>query len=70
MVGPLIVLGGRDTALFGATRAAMIGGMMTFGGPPLISGIARIRASLDAFEKGELDSYARAIAMTKLEGWK
>ena len=70
MVGPLIMLGGRDTAVFGATRATMIGGMMTVGGPPLISGIARIRASLDAFEKGELDSYARAIAMTKLEGWK
>jgi len=65
IAGPVIMLGGRDSTLLGAART-----MLTMGGPPLINGIASIRASLDAFDKGELNSYARAIGMTKLDGWK
>jgi hypothetical protein len=65
VAGPVIMLGGRDSTVLGAART-----MLTMGGPPLINGIASIRASLDAFDKGELNSYARAIAMTKLDGWK
>jgi len=61
---PTIVLG-RDTLTMGAGLR-----IATMAGPPLISGLAPIRASLEAFDKGELSSYARAIAMTKTEGWK
>jgi hypothetical protein len=61
---PMIVFG-RDSIMMGG------GGfrIATMAGPPLLSGIAPIRASLDAFDKGELSSYARAIAMTKIDGW-
>jgi hypothetical protein len=36
----------------------------------LISGIVRIRATLEAFKKGELSTFAQAIAMTKIDGWE
>ena len=36
----------------------------------LVSGLASIRASLEAFNAGKLLSYPQAIAMTKIDGWK
>jgi hypothetical protein len=36
----------------------------------LVSGTAPIRAMLDAFARGELTTYAQAIALTKTDGWK
>jgi hypothetical protein len=39
-------------------------------GPMLVSGIASMRATLDAFADNRLNSYAQAIAMTKTDGWK
>jgi len=68
---------GRDSALFGAmtnfsssftTRTfavRAVGGMGS-----LVSGTAPIRAMLDAFARGELTTYAQAIALTKTDGWK
>jgi hypothetical protein len=61
-VSPLVVFS-RDSTMIGASRTVTMG-------PPLISGIANIRGTLEAFDKGELASYARAIAMTKTDGWK
>ena len=54
---------GRDSTMLRATRT------VTVGMPPLLSGIASIRATLEAFDKGDLNSYSHAIAMTKTEGW-
>jgi hypothetical protein len=62
-VSPLIVFS-RDSTMVGSMSRTVTMG------PPLISGIANIRATLEAFDKGELGTYARAIAMTKTEGWK
>jgi hypothetical protein len=36
----------------------------------LVSGIAPIRKSLEAFMNGQLSTYAQAIATTKIDGWK
>src|SRR5262245_11306322 len=46
--------------------------MPTFmiGGSTLVSGIASIRAMLDAFDQGLLRAYPDAIGMTKTSGWK
>jgi hypothetical protein len=35
-----------------------------------VSGIASIKAALDAFARGELKSYPQVTALTKTEGWK
>jgi hypothetical protein len=40
------------------------------GGSTLVSGIASIRAMLDAFDQGLLRAYPDAIGMTKTSGWK
>jgi hypothetical protein len=40
------------------------------GGGTLVSGIASIRAMLEAFARGDLRSYPDAIGMTKTSGWK
>ena len=40
------------------------------GGSTLVSGVASIRAMLDAFDKGLLRAYPDAIGMTKTSGWK
>jgi hypothetical protein len=46
-------------------------GVPTFiSGGGLVSGLAPIRASLDAFTGGRLATYTQAIAMTKVDGWK
>ena len=39
-------------------------------GPMLVSGIASIRTTLDAFADNRLNNYAQVIAMTKTDGWK
>jgi hypothetical protein len=35
-----------------------------------VSGIASIKATLDAFARGELRSYPQVTALTKTDGWK
>jgi hypothetical protein len=50
---------------FGGTRSLVVGNAGT-----LVSGLASIRASLEAFNGGKLLSYPQAIAMTKIDGWK
>ena len=50
---------------FGGTRSLVFGNAGT-----LVSGLASIRASLEAFNAGKLLSYLQAIAMTKIDGWK
>jgi hypothetical protein len=50
---------------FGGTRSLTIGNAGT-----LVSGLASIRATLDAFHAGKLLRYPDAIAMTKIDGWK
>ena len=50
---------------FGISRPIIVGNAGV-----LVSGIASIRASLDAFTSGRLQYYSQLIAMTKTEGWK
>ena len=58
------LLRARDSTFgFGVTRTVTIGST-------LVSGLAPIRASLQAFESGKLLTYQQAIAMTKIDGWK
>ena len=60
------LLRARDSTFgFGITRALTVGNAGT-----LVSGLAPIRASLEAFESGKLLTYQQAIAMTKIDGWK
>ena len=40
------------------------------GGNVLVSGIAPIRKTLDAFNAGKVESYRAIIDMTKLDGWR
>ena len=46
------------------------GGIRVSVGGSLTSGIAPIRASLDAYAAGRLATYDQAIALTKIDGWK
>ena len=67
----------RDSAAFGSpfrsispfsvggNRSINVGNIGT-----LVSGLASIRASLEAFNSGKLLRYSDAIAMTKIDGWK
>jgi hypothetical protein len=58
------LLRARDSTFgFGVTRTVTVGST-------LVSGLAPIRASLQAFESGKLLTYQQAIAMTKIDGWK
>jgi len=50
---------------FGGARSIVVGNAGT-----LVSGLASIRATLEAFNAGKLQSYPQAIAMTKIDGWK
>ena len=50
---------------FGGARSIVVGNAGT-----LVSGLAPIRATLEAFNAGKLQSYPQAIAMTKIDGWK
>ena len=54
--------GGLTLVPNGGPRAISVGGS-------LLSGIASIRASLDAFNADRLNTYAQAIEMTKTSGW-
>ena len=45
-------------------------GMLGFNAGTLVSGIASISGSLDAYTKGQLATYNQAIAMTKVDGWR
>lgn len=64
-VGGAIIIGrDRMPSLLGS-------GAVMAGGPALLrSGIAPIRASLDAFAVGRLATYRDLIAMTKIDGWE
>jgi hypothetical protein len=54
-----------STFSLGVTRSVVVGNAGT-----LVSGLAPIRASLEAFKSGTLRTYQQAIAMTKIDGWK
>jgi len=64
----------RDSTLTrrDSSRIPVIWGTVSVGGgaSTLVSGIASIRAMLDAFDKGLLRSYPDAVGMTKTSGWK
>ena len=55
-VGPTVLAPGR---------VSLVGGAGT-----LVSGLASIRETLDAFASGRLPNYPALTAMTKTEGWK
>jgi hypothetical protein len=57
------VVFGRDSLMPNVTRNFYVGG------GSLLSGLAPIRASLAAFDRGELRDYATVTAMTKTTGW-
>jgi hypothetical protein len=59
-----VVVVPRDSIMSGNVRVSL-----PIGFGSLVSGIASIRESLDAFAKGNLSSYGQAIAMTKTDGW-
>ena len=61
----------RDS-LFARRDSSRVSVMPTFliGGSTLVSGIASIRAMLDAFDQGLLRAYPDAIGMTQTSGWK
>ncbi len=70
----LFGLRARDTSGGGAPSLGTFltsgnGIRLSFGGS-LTSGIAAIRASLDAYTAGRLTSYSQAVGMTKIDGWK
>ena len=60
----------RDDSIARAKTSPImrVGGVMNAG--TLISGIASIRETLDAYTKGLLAKYDQAIAMTKVDGWR
>ena len=43
---------------------------VTMFGGSLVSGIAPIRKTLDAYMAGDLATYDRVVTMTKADGWK
>lgn len=62
-LAPTIV--GRNTMPpFGGARSISVGA------GSLLSGIASMRGSLDAFHARRLESYMQVVAMTTIDGWK
>ena len=55
----------RDSSITGGGRISVVGNTGT-----LLSGLASIRETLDAFSSGRLPSYIALTAMTKTDGWK
>jgi hypothetical protein len=62
----------RDSLLLkrDSLRSPLVMPAFMIGGSTLVSGIASIRAMLDAFDQGLLRAYPDAIGMTKTSGWK